>query len=115
MYTNAIIPNVMRVCDGLKFGTIDIFGRGKGIKPDLSKISELQEDLKKKADGWAAMPAIVINEMRISLGQDASTDPMADKLLIKTGYQLSEDLDMEVDPIENTANDYGKTDSDNSK
>jgi phage portal protein BeeE len=114
MYTNAIIPNVIRVCDGLKFGTVDVFGQGKAIKPDLSKISELQEDLKKKADGWAAMPAIVINEMRISLGQDASTDPMADKLLIKSGYQLSNDLDMEVEPIENTANDYGETDTNNS-
>jgi len=114
MYTNAILPNVRKVCDCLKFGTIDVFGQGKGVKPDLSGIPELQDDIKKKADGWAAMPAIVINEMRVSLGQDASTDPMADKLLIKTGYQLSEDLDMEVDPIDNTANDYGKTDTDNS-
>jgi len=114
MYTNAIIPVVLKVCDALKMGTIDIFGEGKCIKPDLSSIPELQEDMKAKADGWAAMPAIVINEMRVSMGQDEITDPMADKLLIKTGYQLSEDLNMEVEPIDNTANDYGKTNPGNS-
>jgi len=114
MYTNAIIPNVIRVCNALTMGTVDIFGPGKCFKPETSEIPELQADMKAKADGWAALPAIVINEMRVSMGQDEITDPMADKLLIKTGYQLSEDLNMEVEPIDNTANDYGKTNPGNS-
>ena len=114
MYTNAIIPNILRACDAIKKGTIDIFGQGKGIRPDLSRVPELQEDMKQKADGWAALPAIVINEMRVSMGQDESTDPMADKLLVKTGYVVADDLTMVVDPIDNTANDYGKTNTNNS-
>ena len=114
MYTNAIIPNVLRACDAIKKGTIDIFGDGKGVRPDLSKVPELQEDMKAKADGWAALPGIVINEMRVSMGQDESTDPMADKLLIKSGYQLADDLNIDVQPIDNTANDYGKTNPNNS-
>ena len=108
MYCNAIIPNILRVCDAIKIGTIDIFGEGKGIKPDLSHIPELQDDMKAKADGWAALPAIVINEMRVSMGQDESTDPMADKLLIKNGYVVSDDLNMDVPPVDNTGNDYAK-------
>lgn len=107
MYTNAIIPNVLRICDGLKKGTVNIFGEGKGIRPDLSKIPELQENMKEKATAWAALPAIVLNEMRLDMGQDESADPMADQLLIKTGYQLASDLNIDVQPIDNTANDYG--------
>jgi HK97 family phage portal protein len=114
MYTNAILPNVKRVCDALTVGTRDIFGDNKCFKPDFSDIPELQEDMKQKADGWAALPAIVINEMRVSMGQDESTDPLADKLLIKTGYQLSEDLNMDIEPIEDTANDYGGPNKNNS-
>ena len=113
MYTNAIIPNVLRCCDGLTKGTQDIFGDNKCIRPDISDITELQEDTKKKADTWAALPAIVINEMRVSMDQDELTDPMADKLLIKTGYQLADDLIIDVPPIDNSANDYGKTNPNN--
>ena len=114
MYTNAIIPNVIRVCNALTQGTQDIFGTGKRFKPETSEIPELQVDMKAKADGWAALPAIVINEMRVSMGQDESTDPMADKLLIKTGYVVADDLNIDVTPINNAANDYGKTNTNNS-
>ncbi len=97
-----------------KYFPHSVVGDGKGIRPDLSKVPELQYDMKAKADGWAALPGIVINEMRVSMGQDESTDPMADKLLIKTGYQLADDLNMDIQPIDNLANDYGATDQDNS-
>ena len=106
MYTNAIIPNVMRMCHAITRGTVDVFGENKCCKPDISKIPELQQDLKSKADGWAALPAIVINEMRVAMGEDELTDPIADALIIKTGYQLAEDLTMSVEPIPNTGNDY---------
>ena len=111
MYTNAIIPNVIRICDAIKKGTVDIYGEGKGIRPDLSKIPELQENMKEKATAWAALPAIIINEMRIDMGMDESEDPLADKLLVKTGYQFADDLNIEVEPIEDTANDYAATDT----
>lgn len=106
MYTNAILPNVRRMSDGISEGTVNVFGDGKGIRPLLDNIPELQDDMKAKADGWAALPAIVINEMRVSMGQDDSDDPMADRLLIKSGYQLADDLLIDVTPIPNTANDY---------
>ncbi len=111
MYTNAIIPNVIRMCDGIRKGTVDIYGEGKCIRPDLSKIPELQENMKEKATAWAALPAITINEMRVDMGMDESEDPLADKLLVKTGYQFADDLNIEVEPIEDTADDYGKTDT----
>ncbi len=111
MYTNAIIPNVIRMCDGIRKGTVDIFGEGKGIRPDLSKIPELQENMKEKATAWAALPAIVLNEMRYDMGMDQLDDEMADRLLIKQGYQLADDLEIEVQPIDNTANDYAATDT----
>jgi phage portal protein BeeE len=113
MYSNAIIPNVLRICDGITKGTVDVFGTGKCIRPDLDDIQELQEDIKKKADGWAAMPFIVPNEMRLSLGQDALADPMADKLYAKSGYAPIDDLNIDVQPIDNTANDYGQADTGN--
>lgn len=106
MYSNAIIPQILRCCDAIAKGTIDVFGDGKGVRPDLSVVPELQEDMKAKADGWAALPAFIINEMRVSMGQDIVNDPMADKLLIKSGYQIVDDLSIDVPPIDNSANDY---------
>jgi len=111
MYTNAIIPNVIRMCDGIRKGTVDIYGEGKGIRPDLSKIPELQQNMKEKATAWAALPAIVLNEMRNDMGMDQLDDEMADRLLIKQGYQLADDLEIEVEPIDNTANDYTEPDT----
>ena len=106
MYTNAIIPNVLRVCDAITKGTKDVFGDGKSVRPDTDDIYELQEDMKSKADAWAALPAFVPNEMRESMGQDVSDDPAADKLYIKNGYVTLEDLNINVQQIDNTANDY---------
>lgn len=106
MYTNAIIPNVLRACDAIHKGTIDIFGENKCIRPDVGEIDELQEDMKDKAMGWAALPFIVPNEMRISMDQDELSDPAADKLYAKQGYVLLDDLNIDVQPINNAANDY---------
>lgn len=62
--------------------------------------------MKQKADAWAAMPVFVPNKMRESMGQDISDDPAADKLYIKNGYVVIEDLNINVQPIDNTAGDY---------
>lgn len=106
MYTNAIQPNITRVCDGISEGTTDIFGENKCVRGDYSKVVALQENQKDKAAAWASLPGIVINEMRLAFGQDEISDPMADKLLIKSGYVLADDLNIDVQPIDNTANDY---------
>jgi|APGre2960657373_1045057.scaffolds.fasta_scaffold01908_2 phage portal protein BeeE len=114
MYTNAIIPNLIRMCNAITKGTVDVFGDNKCVKPDIGSIPEMQENMEEKARAWAALPAIVINEMRVSMGQDESTDPMADKLLIKTGYKFADDLNIEVEPIKDEADDYGKPDKEDS-
>lgn len=106
MYTNAIIPNITRVCNAISKGTTDVFGENKCARGDYSQVVVLQENQKDKATAWASMPGIIINEMRLAFGQDILTDPMADKLLIKTGYQLADDLNIDIEPIYNAANDY---------
>ncbi len=106
MYTNAIIPNVLRVCNALTYGTQDIFGQGKCVRPELSEIPELQQDMKDKATAWAALPAFIPNEMRESMGMDQLDDPQADLLYIKNGYTLLDDLNISVAPLDNAANDY---------
>lgn len=108
MYNSAIRPMVKRVEDAMNAGVVpDLKTNGK-IKADYSGIAVLQENQKEKADAWAAQPAIVINEMRVAMGQDELADEMAGRLLVKTGYQLADDLNIDVQPIANTANDYGK-------
>ncbi len=106
MYTNAIIPNVLRCCDAITKETRNIFGDNKCIRPDLTIIPELQENMKEKAAGWGSLPFIVPNEMRLSMGQDELSDPSADKLYAKSGYVLIDDLNIDVTPIDNTAGDY---------
>lgn len=115
MYTNAIIPNVKRVCDAITQGAKDIFGEGKCVRPGTSEIPELQQDMKDKAQVWASLPAFVPNEMRESMGMDRSNDPQADLLYIKSGYTLLDDLNISVTPIDNTANDYGNNNTGNSQ
>jgi len=110
MYTNAILPQVMRIDAAINEEIVPELKSKAIVRCDISDISVLQENMKEKAEGWAAMPAIVINEMRVSLGHDELADPMADKLLVKQGYVLADDLNIEVEPIDNSANDYGKPD-----
>lgn len=108
MYTNAILPQTMRVDSAYNLEVVPEL-KSKGIiRCNLKGISVLQENQKEKAEMWAAQPSIIINEMRVSLGQDESADPMADKLLIKDGYKLAEDLLIEIEPIDNSAEDYIK-------
>lgn len=113
MYSNAIIPNIIRVCDGITKGTKLIFGDNKSIRADFDDVKELQDDKKVNAEAWAAMPFIVPNEMRVSMGMDSLTDPQADKLYSKSGYTLLDDLNIDVAPLDNQANDYGQTDQAN--
>lgn len=114
MYTNAIIPNLIRMCNAITKGTVDVFGENKCVKPDISSIPEMQENMQQKAQAWASLPAIVINEMRVSMGQDEIDDPMANKLMIKTGYKFSDDLGIEVEPIKDEADDYGNENQEDS-
>jgi len=106
MWTNAIIPNIKRVCDGITAGTKDIFGEGYCIKGNFDDIQELKEDDKKKAEVWAALPVFIPNELRKEFGQAQLTDPDANKLYVKQGYVPLDDLNINIDPIKDEG-DYG--------
>ncbi len=111
MYTNAIIPNLKRVCDGLTAGTVDVFGEGKCIKPDLDDIPELQVDLKDKAAAFASLPVFRPNDVLKGMDLEPDTSPEADKLYIKAGYTTFDEMNT-IDPIDPTG-DYGQDQEDN--
>jgi len=48
------------------------------------------------------------NEVREGLGQKRVDDANADKLYVKNGYTLLEDLNIAVPDIPNTSNDFNK-------
>lgn len=90
LYTNTILPDVMRVGDAFNKGLIT---DGKTIiKHDISEVTELQEDLKAKADMFAALPFFIPNDVLMAFDYEASKDPLMGKVYIKNGYQLLEDV-----------------------
>lgn len=102
IYTNAVLPNVMRVQDALNEQLIpDVKSEAK-IRYDISDITELQKDMRDKAETYARLPVIVPNEVREGMGWDRINDPMMDKPLVKAGYYPIEDLT----PVDITTNDY---------
>lgn len=108
MYNSAVRPMIKRVEDAMNIGIVpDIKTQGK-VRADYSGIEVLQENKKEKAEALAAQPAIVINEMRVALGLDELSDPMADRLLVKTGYQLADDLNIDVQPVDPSSGEYNK-------
>ena len=73
------------------------------IRYDISDITELQKDMRDKAETYARLPVIVPNEVREGMGWDRIDDPMMDKPLVKAGYYPIEDLT----PLNITTGDYG--------
>ena len=91
VYTNAILPNIMRIQDAINKQLVPDFNTAGIIMHDLSDVAELQEDMLAKANVYATMPVIIPNEVREGLGYDRIDDPMMDKPLIKSGYVTVED------------------------
>ena len=108
MYTNAVLPQVLRIVSALNKEVVPEIKTKGTIHCELEGIMVLQENMKEKAEAWAALPFIVPNEMRESMEQDLSDDENADKMYVKSGYTLLEDLSIDVQPIDNSANDYVK-------
>lgn len=106
IYTNAILPNIMRVQDAINTQVVNELNTTGIIMYDLSDVIELQDDMNAKANTYAAMPIIIPNEVREGMGLDKIDDPMYDMPLIKQGYQLLGDLVIPTDlPI---TQDYSK-------
>jgi HK97 family phage portal protein len=107
VYTNAILPNIMRVRDAINEQLVPDFNTSGIIMHDISDVPELQEDMLAKANVYATMPVIIPNEVREGLGYDKLDDPMMDKPLIKSGYMTLEDY-MSVEDLPITE-DYANT------
>jgi len=115
-YTAGVLPKVMMFRDGLNYQVLpDIRTIGR-LKEDISDIPELQEDMEAKARGYAAAPVMVPNEVREGLGQKRiENDPNMDKIYIKTGYALLEDVASPTDDLSNDSGDYTPPTNDNGK
>lgn len=118
MYINVLIPNVKRVRDALVKQLLPDFehgvvlegddgepirvagdGKRRFIDLDISGIPELQEDIEKKTAQLQNLPVMIPNRILEDMGLPTIDDPLMDKVYVKTGYQLLEDLEP-VDPID---------------
>lgn len=102
IYTNAVLPNVMRVQDAINEQLISQMPTEARIRYDISDITELQKDMRDKAETYARLPVIVPNEVREGMGWDRIDDEQMDKPMVKAGYYFLE----EINPIDITSNDY---------
>jgi HK97 family phage portal protein len=106
LYTDAVLPNVMRVRDAIQ----DWFNRkGANIRiyEDLTGINALQEDLQKQVAALKDMDWITMNEKREVTNYDTHEDPLMNAIIIPTGKMLLSDLEMTGD-LPNPAGDYGQ-------
>lgn len=121
LYNNAVLPNVRRVKDALIRGLVDDFkngftlenedgtentikgdGKDRYIDIDISGITELHEDVAKKVAQYANLPIMIPNMILEEMGfPTIEDDPLMEKVYVKTGYQLLDDL-QPVDPIDVT-------------
>lgn len=106
IYTNAVLPNVIRIQDAINRSVVQDFNTYGVIMYDISDIPELQENMLEKANMFSAMPVIIPNEIREAMGLDRIDDEMMDTPLIKSGYQPIDDLKSIQDLHDNTG-DYG--------
>lgn len=108
LYTNAVLPAVMRVRDAWNDG-LYLAERGEYIEYDISEIPVLQDDVKKQAETLSLMWWVTPNEKRAVMKYDAVDNPMMDEIIIDSGKQLLNDLEY-VEDNEST-NDYFRGDS----
>jgi HK97 family phage portal protein len=99
LYTNTILPDVIRVRDGLNKGLVS---DGKlYINYDISEVPELQDNYKDMVQWLSQAYWLTPNEKRAVMKYDAEPDPLFDSYLLPTGIQTIEDL-MMPDPVQNT-------------
>ena len=86
------MPTATMVQDAFNRHIVPDFGSGKKVKYDYTDVQELQENMKEKADAFAALPVVRPNDVLESFGYERSTDPLMDKYFIKQGYTPIEDV-----------------------
>jgi HK97 family phage portal protein len=94
MYTNAVLPVVMMVRDCFNNEVLPYFsGRAVAIKYDVSEVTELQADMKAKADVFAALPVMIPNDVLEAFGYQRDERPEMDMPFIKSGYSAIDDFE----------------------
>jgi phage portal protein BeeE len=94
MYTNAVLPVVMMVRDCFNNEVLPYFnGRAVAIKYDVSEVTELQDDMKAKADVFAALPVMIPNDVLEAFGYQRDERPEMDMPFIKSGYSAIDDFE----------------------
>lgn len=108
LYTNAALPLVSGLCDDLNMGLVPHFGEGSVIGYDVTDIPELQENQADVIKKYSDAPAFRVNDMYESLGYGRIDPVNGEKVLIKSGYQLLDDVAMPEIPLDDlgNANDY---------
>lgn len=100
-YTNAILPNVVRVRDALISGLLPHYTDFvRTIDYDLSSIWELQTNMKEIAEWCSKSWWLTGNEKRIVMKYDEMEDPILNTILLPNNL-----TDTETQPIDN-AGDY---------
>jgi len=112
LYTNTILPNIFRVRDALVKHLLPDFkdgvlitgqdgepvrvkgdGKSRYIDADISGISELHQDLERKAASLAIMWHLTPNEKREMMDWERYDDPKFDLPWIPTGYTPLDDFE----------------------
>ena len=110
MYTSTIMPNVIRVQDAMNKGLLGDIETTGVIKADFTNIKPLQDDMAKKVTALKDAWWLTGNEKREEMTYDNMVEqPLMDEILIPTGLQKLEDLDIQVEPVVNVANEYNNT------
>lgn len=119
LYVNAALPNVYRVRDALINGLLPDFkdgttmvdedgtiatisgdGKKRYIEADISEIQELHEDMAKKVAQYSNLPIMIPNQILEELGfPKIEDDPLMDKVYVKTGYVLLDDIGTPIEPL----------------
>lgn len=118
LYTNTIMPNIYRVRDSLVKGLLPDFkdgvilknadgedvrikgdGKLRYIDADINDITELHEDIGKKATWMQQAYWLTPNEKREMMNYERFDDPFFDQPFIPAGFQTLEDFES-VPPLE---------------
>jgi len=108
MYTNAALPLVSGLCDDFNLGLKQHFDESSIVGYDITDIPELQENQGDIIKKYSDSPAFRVNDLYESLGFGRIDPVNGDKILIKSGYQLLDDVATPEIPLDDlgSANDY---------
>jgi HK97 family phage portal protein len=102
LYTNAALPLVSALVDDFNnpySGLITNFGGKSVVGYDISDIPELQENMTDVVARFAQAPAFRVNDFYEAMGYGRIDEINGDKILIKQGYQLLDDVALPEVPL----------------